>query len=150
VSSLTVRTEILNFLNASLPTETVIDLTAEFQDIEDVVDSAGITSDDPWIGVQFVGYDEEAVDILATNDVGCYRELGVITLHVVDIAKSGVHNLILNRAEAIRNILRGRRIGPVVIEGVSPANFGTGITLSFEGGYTSASINVDYKFDRVL
>lgn len=150
MSSLFVRTEVLNFLNTELPTETVIDLTAEFQDVEDLVTSAGIGVDDPWLGVQFIGFEENAVDILADNTTGKYRELGSITIHVVDIAKMGVVNLILNRVETIRNKLRGQRIGSIIVEAVSPANFGTGATLSFEGGYTSASFTIDYKNDLIL
>lgn len=150
MSSVTVRNEILTFIGTELPTENLIDLTAEFQRIEDLLTSAGFTVNDPWMGIQFLGFEEVPVDILSTNTQGTYRELGSITIHVVEIARLGIHTLILNRAETIRNKFRGRRIGPIIIESVSPANFGNGVTLSFEGGYTSASITIDYKYDYSL
>jgi len=147
MSSLTVRTTINTFLTTNFPTETIIDLSGDYLDMEDLIAEAGITRDDPWIGLQFSGNEEIPVDILATNDAGTYRESGSIFIHVVDIAKSGVQNAILSRVELIRNKLRGQRIGSLVIEAVSPANFGNGVSLSFEGGYTSATINIDYHLD---
>lgn len=151
MSSLYVRDEVINFLETELPTESVIDLTSEFLELEDVLNGKSLNHGDPWLGVQFVGSEEIPVGIGATNSRGKYRESGVIFLHVVDVAKLGVHSLILNRAEAIRNKLRGQRIGgTVVIEAVSPANFGEGITLSFSGGYTAAVVQVDYHRDLDL
>jgi hypothetical protein len=150
MSSLYVRTEIKNFFTTEAPTENLIDLTAEFDEMEDLVESAGITVDDPWVGIQFLSYEEIPVDILSTNDTGKYRETGTILIHIVDVAKKGGYSDILIRAEAIRDKFRGRRIGPILIEAVSPPNFGQGITLSFEGGYTAAVVNIEYKYDRVL
>ena len=151
MSSKFVRDEILSFLATELPTESVIDLTAEFAELEDLLQAHGKSFGDPWLGVQFLGSQEVPVDIGATNTRGKYRELGAIYLHIVDVAKLGVHNAILNRAEAIRDKFRGRRIGQtILIEGVSPANFGEGITLSFNGGYTAAVIQLDYQRDLDL
>jgi hypothetical protein len=54
-------------------------------------------------------------------------------------------------AEAVRNAFRGQRIADtILIEGVSPVNFGGGATLSFTGGYTAGLIQVDYKRDLDL
>lgn len=150
MSSEYVRTEFLNFLETELTTESVIDLTSEFAELEDFLVQRGLEFGDPWFGVQFLGSEEIPVDIGATNTRGKYRESGVIYLHIVDVAKLGVHNVILARAEAIRNKLRGQRIGTILIESVSPANFGEGITLSFSGGYTGAVIQVDYQRDLDL
>ena len=150
MSSLYVRTEILNTLVTDLPTESVIDLTSEFAELEDLLNEHSLQHGDPWLGVQFLGSEEVPVDIGATNTRGKYREIGAIYLHIVDVARLGIHNVILNRAEAIRDKLRGRRIGTILIEGVSPANFGDGITLSFSGGYTAAVIQVDYQRDLDL
>lgn len=150
MSSIFVRDSIKNFIITELPSEALVDLTAEFDDLEDLITEAGISVDDPWLGIQFLSYEEIPIDILATNDTGKYRETGSAILHVVDVAKKGGHSAILIRAEAIRDKIRGRRIGPILIESVSPANFGVGVTLSFEGGYTSASINVQYRYDRIL
>lgn len=151
MSSVYVRDQILSFLETECPTESVIDLTAEFLELEDFLSGKSLTHGDPWLGVQFIGSEEIPVDIGATNTRGKYREIGVIYLHIVDVAKLGVHNVILARAEAIRNTFRGRRIGStILVEGVSPANFGDGITLSFKGGYTAAVIQVDYQRDLDL
>jgi len=150
MSSLFFRDEIKDFFTTQIPTETLIDLTAEFDELEDLVESAGITVDDPWVGIQFLAYEEIPVDILSTNDTGKYRENGTILIHIVDVAKKGGYSDILIRAEAIRDKFRGRRIGPILIEAVSPPNFGQGITLSFEGGYTAAVVSIEYKFDKIL
>jgi hypothetical protein len=151
MSSKFVRDEIVSFLETEFPTESVIDLTGEFLELEDVLKGKSINHGDPWLGVQFLGSEEIPVDIGATNSRGKYRESGAIYLHVVDVARLGVHNAILNRAEVIRNRFRGRRIGQtILVEGVSPANFGEGITLSFSGGYTAAVIQIDYQRDLDL
>lgn len=150
MSSLYVRDEVLNFVNTELPTESVIDLTSDFLELEDVLLEEGLTMSDPWLGVQFLGSEEIPVDVGATNTRGKYREVGAIYLHVVEVARLGVHTIILNRAEAIRNKLRGQRIGSVIIEAVAPPNFGEGITLNFSGGYTAAVIQIDYHRDLDL
>lgn len=150
MSSKFVRDQIISFMETQFPTESVIDLTGEFLELEDVLKGKSLNHGDPWLGVQFLGAQEVPVDIGATNTRGKYRENGAIYLHVVDVAKLGVNNAILNRAEAIRDKFRGQRIGPILIEGVSPANFGEGITLSFSGGYTAAVIQVDYQRDLDL
>lgn len=151
MSSLYVRTQILDFLENQLsPAESVIDLTSEFQELEDVLTENSVAHGDPWLGVQFLASEELPVTVGATNTKGKYREEGAVFLHVVAVARIGIHNDILARAEAIRNKLRGQRIGHVVIEAVAPANFGDGITLSFSGGYTAAVIQVDYQRDLDL
>ena len=150
MSSLNVRTAILNFLTTEIPGENLIDLTADFEELSKLLSRSGVGQDEDWLGVQFLAYEEIPVDILSTNDTGKYREEGIVVLHVVAVAKIGGHNAILSRAETIRNKLRGQRIGSIIVESVSPPNFGTGVTLSFEGGYTAAVINVDYKFDIIL
>lgn len=151
MSSKFVRDEILAHLAAEATGETVLDLTADHRDVKDMIQDAGLGVNDPWLGVQFVGSFETPVDIRATSSRGKYRETGIIYLHIVDVAKLGVHNAILTRAEALRNIFRGRRIaGTIIIESVSPANFGEGITLSFAGGYTAGLVQIDYQRDLDL
>ena len=150
MSSLHVRNEILNFLQTEIPTESVIDLTGDFLELSDLLEESGLQHGDPWLGLQFLGSEEIPVDVGATNTRGKYREVGAIYLHIVDVASLGIHNVILSRAEAIRNKFRGRRIGQVIITGVAPANFGEGITLSFSGGYTAAVVQVDYTRDLDL
>jgi hypothetical protein len=150
MSSVYVRDQVITFLEASAPTEVFIDLSGQFSDIEDLVIDAGITMSDPWVGIQFLGSDEEPVSVPATNAVGKYREYGSIYIHVVGVAVLGESVNILTRAETLRDALRGQRINDVVIQSVTPANFGLGATISFEAGYTSASFIVNYERDLNL
>lgn len=152
MSSIFVRDKVKKFITEAMPTETLVDLTADFQELEDLLDEAGVAEGGgPWIGIQFIGSEELPIDVGATNTKGTYRESGVIFIHVVNIARIGGHNGILARTETLRNKLRGIRIADkIIIESVSPATFGSGATLSFEGGYTSALVQVDYHTDVVL
>jgi len=147
MSSQTVRNAITNFIQTELPGENLIDLTIEFQEIRDMIEDAGLTSLDPWLGLQFVGGEEVPVDIAASNTVGKYREEGIIYLHIVEIAKLGPKNAIITRADFIRSKFRGQRIGDLVVRRVSPPQTGLGVTLNFEGGYTAALVQVDYSMD---
>ena len=151
MSSKYVRDSILAFIASELPTEKLIDLTADFEDIQDLMASEGITMNDPWLGIQFIGSEEVPVDILSTNTKGRYREIGTIYIHVVEVARIGVHNPILVRAEAIRNKFRGQRINnDVIIEQVGPPSFGDGASLSFSSGYSSGTITLFYQRDLTL
>jgi hypothetical protein len=151
MSSTTVRNGVLDFLKEKLSDESLVDLTADFEELPDLLAQNGIQPRKPWLGVQFVGSEEVPVDVGANNTRGKYREIGVIYLHIVDIAKLNVHNSILARGEAIRNAFRGMRIADtILIESVSPVNFGGGITLSFSGGYTAGVVEINYQNDLDL
>lgn len=147
MSSVYVRTQIKSFLTTNAPTEKVADMTGQFQELQDFLTTNSIGLSSPWIGIQFVGNDETPITVGATNSHGKYRENGAVYFHIVDIAKLAVHDLILARAETIRNLLRGARIGDIVIESVTPPNFGEGATLNFDGGYISGSFIVAYYRD---
>lgn len=150
MSSQFVRTQITNFLTTNAPTENLIDLTAQYETIDEIIDNEGLGVDDPWLGLQFIGSTEEPQTIIATNSTGCYRELGSIFLHVVARASQSATMVddILTRSEALRDLLRGRRINSIIVESVSPPNFEQGATLDLEGGYTSASVIVNYYRDN--
>lgn len=150
MSALAVRTGIKDFLIAEFPSETFLDLTGQYDTIERYLAHNGINRNDTWIGIQFIGTDEIPVALSANNTQGCYREFGIVILHIVGIASLGVGDAIVNRAEAIRNKLRGQRIGNIIIDSVSPPNFDVASTLRFEGGYIAAAINADYKYDLSL
>lgn len=150
MSSLYVRGQFETFISAQLPTETILDISAEFDDLNDFIDKNGLQPDDPWIGVQYIGSIEEPVDIVGNNTKGTFREGGSIYLHIVGVAGIGAASAILTRAEAVRNALRGQRINELIIETVSPANFGSGATLSFTGGLMSATILIEYHRDLNL
>lgn len=149
MSSTQTRTLVKQFLADNAPTETVIDFSAQFEEMSEVLAQAGLSNDAPWLGLEFIGDDEIPVSLAATNDLGLYRETGSIILHVCAEARIGVGNSLLARGEVLRNLFRGRRIGPVVIESVTPINFGPGSTLEFEGGYVSGSITISYYSDIV-
>jgi hypothetical protein len=151
MSSSKVRTGIIEFIQAALPEERVVDLTADFEELQDLLAQNNIKPRESWLGIQFVGSEEVPVDVGANNTRGKYREIGIVYLHVVDIAKLNVHNSILARGEAIRNAFRGMRIADtILIEAVSPVNFGGGITLSFSGGYTAGVVELNYQNDLDL
>jgi len=147
MSSLAVRTQIKAFIAANAPTESVVDLTSLYQEIKELLDDSGIDPDSPWLGIQFIGGDERPIALAATNDQGKYREDGAIYFHVVDVARLGNGDSLLTRGETLRNLLRGRRIGDIIIESCTPMNFDTGATLQFEGGYMSGSFLVSYIMD---
>lgn len=150
MSSTSVRTAIKNFIATGFPAETLIDLTAEFEYLEELVLKYGLTREDPWLGIEFIGNEETMITVPATNQQGKFRETGVIMIHIVDVARLGIGDAILLRAEPIRNSLRGMRIGDIVIESVTPPNFSMGATIDFEGGYTSATIMASYYTDLDL
>jgi hypothetical protein len=146
MSSEYVRTEILDFLGDN-SAENFIDITGTYDELDDLLTQSGITVNDPWVGIQFVGAEEVPITIDATNTKGKYRELGSVYIHTVDVASFGIHTSILSRAEALRNLLRGRRIGDIIVESVTPPNFEFGAALQFEGGYMSATFILNYERD---
>jgi hypothetical protein len=90
---------------------------------------------------------EDPITIDADGTKGRYRETGQVLIHVVAPVGFGVAPGIMARAEDLRNLLRGRRIGDIIIESVTPANFGFGAALQFEGGYTAATFICGYERD---
>ncbi len=151
MSSLSVRDKVLAFLTDQFPAERVVDISAEYSELDDFLIANNITSDQNWLGIQYIGNEEIPVDVGATNTRGKYREIGIFYLHVVEVARLGVARAVLQRGEAIRNAVRGQRIdGDVVVKSVSPVNFGPGITLSFQGGYSAGLIIVEYQYDLDL
>lgn len=149
MSSAAVRTAVKQFLDDNSP-EDVVDLTGEYDDLRAVLADTGIQPDAPWLGLEFIGDIEEPVALAADNEKGLYREYGLIQLHVVSVAKLGAGNDLLARAEALRDLFRGRRIGAIVVETVSPLNTGPGATLEFEAGYVSGTVSVGFHFDNNL
>jgi len=150
MSSSYVRTQITTFIGTNLALETLIDLTGEYRDIDDVLSGASVTYKNSWLGIQFVGSEDIPINIGANNVAGCYREVGVVMLHVVSTAKASATSDILTRAETIRDAFRGQRINDIIVESVSPANFERGTTLDFESGWISASIIISYERDLNL
>ena len=146
MSSLSVRTQIKDFLEDESG-ETVIDLTTEFAEMRTLLTENDVQPDAPWLGLQFIGDEELPVSLAATNEIGLYRETGSIVLHICAIARIGVGDSILSRAEDLRNLFRGRRINNIIIEAVTPTNTGPGSTLEFEGGYVSGTVTISYHAD---
>lgn len=144
MSSSSVRTAIKNFITAQFPAEKLIDLTAEFDLLNDLLGRYNAKGG-PWVGLQFISNPEEPISLTADNTQGMYLEDGVIYLHIVDVAYLGVASSLLSRAEAIRTKFRGQRIGDITIEATTPPNFEAGATLQFEGGYTACSVLISYS-----
>lgn len=150
MSSLSVRTAVISFLETNSPSETFIELDGQYDNIQGVVEEAGLTLDDSWVGVQFIGNDEVPISVGSNNTEGKYRESGAIYIHIVDVAKLGVSGTILTRGEALRDLLRGRRIGSIFIESMTPINFGPGAALQFEDGYMCGTFILGYLNDNDL
>jgi len=150
MSSSYVRTQIASFIAANLPTENLIDLSAEYETLQQVLSDNSLTYKDPWLGLQYIGDDETPITVGADNDTGKYREFGGVYLHVTAMSTSTAVNSILTRAEAIRDTFRGQRINDIVITSVTPPNFSRGATLEFDGGFTSAAIVITYERDLDL
>lgn len=150
MSSSYVRTQVKAFITSNIPSEDVIDLTGEFDNIKDLLAKNSINPNDPWTALQFIGNSELAITVPATNTDGKYREFGVVIIHIVERSKATAVASCLTRAEAFRDAFRGQRINDILIKEVSPPNFDQGATLNFEGGYTSAAVIVTYERDLDL
>lgn len=150
MSSVYVRQQIETFIGTALPTENLVDLTGEFEDLRSLLARHSINANTPWLGIQYIGNEEIPIDVRGTNTRGKYREIGAVYLHVVGKSQVGIAATLLTRAETIRSAFRGQRIGTVLIEAVSPPNFDAGATLQFEGGWTAASVILSYQRDLDL
>lgn len=146
MSSSQVRTLVNEFLAANSE-EVVIDITGHYEEQSDLLHEYDVQPDSPFMALEFVGDDEVPVSLSATNDKGLYRETGSIRLHICAVAKLGVGASLVSRAESLRNLFRGRNIGGIIIESVSPVNTGPGATLEFSGGYVSGSVSISYHMD---
>lgn len=144
MSSKFVRESVTNYLNAN-SAETFIDISGEFREILDLVADNGLTVDDNWIGVQYVANSEEPISIIN----GCYREFGLVALHVVaPIGLNVINSNILDRYETLAALFRGKRINDdIVIESITPLNTERGTTLEFDNGFTSGTFFVNYYRD---
>lgn len=151
MSSAYVRTQVKAFMAAN-SAEKVMDLTALFGEVNKnlLANSPSISPSQDWVGLQFIGGDEGPRSLPATNDQGLYREDGALFIHVVTPAKIGAGASLLTRGETLRDIFRGRRIGSIIIQSVTPLNFDNGATLQFDGGWMSASFLCDYYRDNNL
>lgn len=150
MSSIYVRDQFKNLIAAELPGEKLVDLTARYEEIKELLEVEGVASDSPWLGIEFIGGEEIPVGLAATNSQGKYRESGAVQFHVVDIARLGNGPTLLTRGKAIMDILRGERLGDIIIETMSLMNFGTGSTLHFDGGYVSGTFLVSFIRDLDL
>ncbi len=147
MSSSYVRDQISGFLASEASSELAVDLTSQYGEIKEFLEDFDVPSDSPWLGVQYVGGDEVPVGLAANNQTGLYRETGAIILHVIDVARLGVGARLLTRGEALRNLFRGRRIGDIIIESVTPMNFDDGATLQFAGGFVAGTFHMAYIRD---
>jgi hypothetical protein len=150
MSSSYVRTQIKNFLTANAPTESIVDLSGQYEELQDLLTRLSISMDGPWVGVQFIGNEEVPITVNSTNTSGKYRETGAVYIHVIDIAKLGVSDSILTRAETLRSLFRGQKIGSIFIESVTPTNFESGAALTFEDGFMSGTFILGYLRDLDL
>lgn len=150
MSGKAVRTKILDFLSNNSAETYIIDLTAEFDVLEDILSRYSVGRTDGWLGVTFLGDEETPRSINATNNTGCYREIGAVFLHIVERGSLSARSAIIDRADALQSLFRGRNIDGVKILTMTPPVFESGATLDFENGYISATINLGYEYDTNL
>jgi hypothetical protein len=135
-----------DFITTNSSETEIIDLSVQYQEISQIVSGP----DTKWLGLEFFGDTEVPITVPATNTQGKYRETGAVYLHIVAPGELGAGSDILTRGEALRDILRGQRIESILIEEVTPLNYGSGATLQFEGGFVSASFLASYERDLDL
>ena len=146
MSSKDVRTLVRSFLDDNTD-EAVVDITGQFGDLRVLLDEVGVEPDAPWLGLEFIAAPEEPVSLSANNERGLYRELGQIQLHICEAARVGAGRSLEDRGDDLLKLFRGRRIGGIVVESVTPINTGPGATLEFEGGYVSGTVTVTFHYD---
>lgn len=148
MSSSVVRTQIKSWLVTNASSESVVDLTSQFDDVKELLAANDIQPDAPWLGIEFIGDVEEPISLAATNVSGSYREYGAVQFHAVDVAKYGISDSLIARLEAIQNKLRGIKVGEVVnVVDMTLPNTTTGAVLDFESGFMSASFLMHYYRD---
>lgn len=151
MSSKYVRDNTIAFLNTAVNPVVVVDFKAQYEVLEDLFEAEGISPEDQWVGIQFLPGDEEPVGLSADNTTGYYRETGTAFIHVVSPVKKSAGDDILNLCETIIAAIRGQKInGDIYVRGVTPPNFEAGGTLQMDGGFTSASIIINYYRDFSL
>jgi hypothetical protein len=149
MSSKYVRDQIKSFLTANAATENQVDLSAQFLQLEALLNQKGLSPSDPFLGLQWLPSGEQPLAISSSNAGGCFRELGVFIMHVVEPTDQlDVEVPILDRAETLLSLFRGATINnDIIIESVTQANFDTAATLNFEKGYQAAAVTVNFYYD---
>lgn len=152
MSSAYVRTQFKNFISSQLVApDTLIDLSGEFSELQNLLTDSGVGLGGIWTGIEFFPGDEVPITISADNTQGKYRETGAVYIHILGIASLGNgSDAILNRAEALRNALRGQRLGSIFVESVTPPSFNDSGSLGFADGYVAASFLISYQNDLDL
>jgi len=151
MSSSYVRSQIKAYFAAQLPTDILVDFTAEERGLGAILNEYSISRTDNWYGIQFIGSDEEPIAIASDNNKGCYRENGSLFFHIVTPAGkrlgSTAADRLISTGETLRDIFRGARINDIIVESVTPISTESGSTLTFEGGWQSGSTIVSYYRD---
>lgn len=149
MSSVYVRDEIKAFIAAN-SAETVVDISMDYRDLEEMLSDNSLDYESQWIALQFVGSEEVPLGLTANNTQGKYRETGLVFIHVINPIIGSYASQILSRSETLRNLFRGQRINDIIVESVGPINTDDGTTLQFEAGFTSGTFAVNYYRDLDL
>lgn len=151
MSSKYVRDQVISFLSTNLAPVKIVDLKSTYETLGDLISKEGISPIEKWVGLQFLPSDEVPVGLSADNTSGYYREDGGIYVHVVSPVKDAAGDEILDLCETIRDLCRGNKINnDIYVRSVTPPNFEAGGTLQMDGGFTSASVIINYKRDFSL
>lgn len=133
MSSLAVRTEITDWLNANYSATPWFDMSY-FQDMEDISPD----SRSKFMLVQFVSGGEA---VASTGPGLCWEEDGIIQFHVCGPVGGSTMDLLAISTD-LALALKGKRLGNTVIEAVSPPNDADGAGIQWDGnwhGFTSVA-----------
>lgn len=147
MSSPYVRTQFKNFISANIGAEKLLDLSGEYREIKELLSDNSIVSGEVWAAVEFTAGDDLPITVGSSNTSGKYRETGLVTVHIVGIAKLGGPASTLARAQALIEKVRGLALGTIIIDSVSPPDFNISASLNFSQGFVAAGFFVTYKND---
>ncbi len=147
MSSIYVRDQFKTFIAANIGSEKLLDISGEFREIKELLSDNLIAPGEVWNAIEFTPESERPITIGSSNTSGKYREKGLATVHVVGIAKIGGAASTLARAEALIDKLRGKKLGTIFVDSVSPPDFNISASLNFSQGYTAVGIYIEYTND---
>lgn len=140
MSSVAVRTEVTDWLNANYSATPWFDMSFHYD-----IDEISANQRDPFMLVQFISAGE---NISSLGPGNCWREDGGISFHVCGPV-GGDTMALLAICEGLQNSLKGRRLGVTVIESVSPPTDAPGATIDgWQGNWHSFSMFSAYVADH--
>jgi len=139
MSSLAVRNEVTNYINANFSAYPWFDLSFHWD-----IDEVSQNQRDPFMLVQFASPGESIASLGPDN---CWREDGVLMFHVCGPV-GGDNMALMTVAEEFRIGMRGKRLGVTVIESISPPTNAEGAAIKFDGNFVGFTMIGQYVADH--